>query len=115
MVLRACPEIGNFGPGGSIGNWRELMAAAVTARSTLGVSPSAYEEACEVMGQAAAAIAIACIYERAGHINSAGGYLRDLTSKARRGIFAWPDAVCAAKGEQPVLESDIITPRGLIR
>lgn len=88
MVLRACPEIGNFGPGGSIGNWRELMAAAVTARSTLGVSPSAYEEACEVMGQAAAAIAIACIYERAGHINSAGGYLRDLTSKARRGEFS---------------------------
>jgi len=88
MVLRACPEIGSFGPGGSIGGWRELMSAAVTVRSMLGVSPSAYEDACEVMGQAGAAIAIACIYERAGHINSAGGYLRDLTAKARRGEFS---------------------------
>jgi len=88
MVLRACPEIGNFGPGGLIGNWRDMMAAAITVRSMLGVSPSAYEDACDVMGQAAAAIAIACIYERSGHINSAGGYLRDLTAKARRGEFS---------------------------
>ena len=88
MVLRACPEIGSFGPGGSIGSWRDMMSAAVTVRSMLGVSPSAYEDACEIMGQAAAAIAIACIYERAGQINSAGGYLRDLTAKARRGKFS---------------------------
>lgn len=88
MVLRACPEIAPFGQGGSIGSWREMMMAAVTVRSMLGVSPSAYEEACEVMGQAGAAIAVACIYERAGQINSAGGYLRDLTAKARRGEFS---------------------------
>ncbi|KQV39939.1 MULTISPECIES: plasmid replication protein RepC [unclassified Rhizobium] len=88
MVLRACPEIGTFGPGGSIATWREMMSASVTVRSMLGVSPSAYEEACEAMGPAGAAIAIACILERAGHINSAGGYLRDLTAKARRGEFS---------------------------
>ncbi|TCM76596.1 plasmid replication protein RepC [Rhizobium sp. BK068] len=88
MVLRACPEMSPFGPGGSIGNWREMMSAAVTVRSMLGVSPSAYEEACEVLGQAGAAIAVACIHERSGHINSAGGYLRDLTAKARRGEFS---------------------------
>lgn len=88
MVLRACPEILPFGPTGSISSWRDMMSAAVTIRSMLGVSPSAYEDACEVMGQAGAAIAIACIYERGGHINSAGGYLRDLTGKARRGEFS---------------------------
>lgn len=88
MVLRACPEIGNFGRGGSIGSWREMTAAAVTVRSMLGVSPSAYEDACEAMGQVGAAIAVACILERGGHINSAGGYLRDLTAKARRGEFS---------------------------
>ncbi|WP_434730712.1 plasmid replication protein RepC [Rhizobium binae] len=88
MVVRACPEIASLGPGGSIGSWREMMSAAVTVRSMLGVSPSAYEDACEALGQAGAAIAIACIYERAGHINSAGGYLRDLTAKARRGEFS---------------------------
>ncbi|MBU4527606.1 MAG: hypothetical protein KUA43_07440 [Hoeflea sp.] len=31
---------------------------------------------------------MACILERAGHINSAGGYLRDLTSRAERGEFS---------------------------
>ncbi len=88
MVLRACPEIAAYGPGGPIGSWREMMLAAVTVRSMLGVSPSAYEEACEILGQAGAAIAIGCILERTGHISSAGGYLRDLTAKARRGEFS---------------------------
>lgn len=88
MVLRGCPEIKPFGPGGSVSSWRDLMAAAVAVRSMLGVSPSAYEEACETMGPATAAAVIACIYERSGHINSAGGYLRDLTAKARRGEFS---------------------------
>ncbi|SCB49637.1 plasmid replication protein RepC [Rhizobium multihospitium] len=87
MVLRACPEIAMYGPGGAINHWRELMSAAVVVRSTLGVSPSAYQDACDVMGPENAATAIACILERAGHINSAGGYLRDLTRKAARGEF----------------------------
>ncbi|QCL97626.1 plasmid replication protein RepC [Agrobacterium tumefaciens] len=88
LVLRACPEISNYGPEGEIRNWRELMTAAVVVRSMLGVSPSAYQEACEVMGPENAAVTIACILERGGHINSAGGYLRDLTSKAKRGEFS---------------------------
>ena len=88
MVLRACPGMADYGPGGQIGSWREMMAAAVVVRSMLGVSPSAYQEACEVMGPESAATAIACILERGGHINSAGGYLRDLTRKAARGEFS---------------------------
>ncbi|RYE51556.1 MAG: replication initiation protein RepC, partial [Hyphomicrobiales bacterium] len=88
MVLRACPDIAMYGPGGTVGNWRDLMSAAVVVRSMLGVSPSAYQEACEVMGPENAATAIACILERGGHINSAGGYLRDLTRKAARGEFS---------------------------
>lgn len=88
MVLRACPEIAMYGPGGAISSWRELMTAAVVVRSMLGVSPSAYQEACEVMGPENAAVAVACMLERGGHINSAGGYLRDLTRKAARGEFS---------------------------
>jgi replication initiation protein RepC len=88
MVLRACPEISDYGPAGGIGSWRDLMAAAVVVRSMLGVSPSAYEQACAVMGPENAATAIACILERAGHISSAGGYLRDLTRRAERGEFS---------------------------
>ncbi len=87
MVMRACPEISMYAPGGLISSWRDLMATSIVVRSMLGVSPNAYQDACEVMGPENAAVAVACILERAGHINSAGGYLRDLTSKARRGEF----------------------------
>ncbi|MBY3475284.1 replication initiation protein RepC [Rhizobium laguerreae] len=95
MVMRACPEIAIYGPGGTIGSWREMMGAAVVVRSMLGVSPSAYQEACEVMGPENAATAIACILERAGYINSPGGYLRDLTRKAARGEFSLGPALMA--------------------
>jgi replication initiation protein RepC len=88
MVLRACPQIVDYGPGGGISHWRELMAAAVLVRSMLGVSPSAYQDACDSMGPENAAVAIACILERSNFINSAGGYLRDLTKRASRGEFS---------------------------
>ena len=88
MVLRACPQIVDYAPGGSISHWRELMTAAVVVRSMLGVSPSAYQDACEAMGPENAAVAMACVLERAGHINSPGGYLRDLTRRSERGEFS---------------------------
>ena len=88
MVLRACPQISDYAPSGAISHWRELMTAAVVVRSMLGVSPSAYQDACEVMGQENAAVAMACILEGAGRINSPGGYLRVLTRRAERGEFS---------------------------
>ena len=88
MVLRACPQISDYAAGGVISHWRDLMSAAVVVRSTLGVSPSAYQEACEAMGPESAAIAMACVLERAGHIHSPGGYLRDLTRRTERGEFS---------------------------
>ncbi|EHS52051.1 replication protein C [Rhizobium sp. PDO1-076] len=88
VVLKACPQISDYGPGGAIGNWRDLMSAAVVIRSMLGVSPSAYQEACEIMGPENAAVAMACIFERANLINSAGGYLRDLTRRTEQSEFS---------------------------
>ena len=88
MVLKACPMFPDYAKGGSIGSWREMMEAAVTVRSMLGVSPSAYQDACDEMGPENAAVAMACILERAGHINSAGGYLRDLTRRTALGEFS---------------------------
>ncbi|UIK08654.1 plasmid replication protein RepC [Neorhizobium galegae] len=88
LVLQACPQIGDYGPGGRIDNWRDLMAAAAVVRTMLRVSPTAYEEACMAMGRENAATVMACILERGGHINSAGGYLRDLTRRTERGEFA---------------------------
>ena len=95
LVLRACPEIADYAASG-IGNWRDLMITAAQVRGYLGVSPSAYEEACHVMGQEVAAIVIACILQRAQHINSAGGYLRVLTEKARAGEFSVGPMLMAA-------------------
>ncbi|MFK4259386.1 plasmid replication protein RepC [Agrobacterium tumefaciens] len=95
VVLKACPQIIDYGPAGAVSGWRDLMSAAVVVRSMLGVSPSAYQEACETMGPENAAVAIACILERAGHINSAGGYLRDLTNRAARGEFSLGPMVMA--------------------
>lgn len=88
LVLRACPQVMDYGPGGVISSWRDLASAAVIVRSMLGISPSAYQDACETMGAENAAATLACILERAGHINSAGGYLRDLTARSRRGEFS---------------------------
>ncbi|EJZ18604.1 replication initiation protein RepC [Rhizobium sp. Pop5] len=87
-VLQACPDIADYGPAGRIGTWRDLMTAAIVVRSMLAVSPSAYEVAANVMGPETAATVMACILQRGGCINSAGGYLRDLTRRAERGEFA---------------------------
>lgn len=88
MVLRACPQISDYASGGAISHWRDLMTAAVVVRTMLGVSPSAYQEACEAMGPENAAVAMACVLERAGHISSPGGYLRDLTKRTERDEFS---------------------------
>ncbi|RUM07829.1 plasmid replication protein RepC [Rhizobium chutanense] len=87
-VLQACPDIADYGPGGRIGSWRDLTTAAIVVRSMLAVSPSAYEAAASVMGPETAATVMACILQRGGCINSAGGYLRDLTRRAEEGEFA---------------------------
>jgi replication initiation protein RepC len=101
IVLKACPEITHYALEG-IENWRDLMATAAQVGAYLGVSRSAYEDACHAMGPEAAATVIACILQRAQHINSAGGYLRALTEKARVGDFsAGPMLMTAYKANSP--------------
>ncbi len=95
LVLKSCPDIVQYALDG-IRNWRDLMATAAEVRGYLGISPSAYAEALDVMGQESAAIVIACILQRAQHINSAGGYLRTLTEKARAGEFTIGPMLMAA-------------------
>ncbi|MER8396087.1 replication initiation protein RepC [Mesorhizobium sp. M1340] len=92
IVLDACPNmLWLVKGGGGIRNWREFLAAAEVARPTMGISPSAWEEAHTAMGEQQAAITIAAIYQRQDQINSAGGYLRSLTDRAKAGKFSvWP-------------------------
>ncbi|WP_083919372.1 plasmid replication protein RepC [Methylosinus sp. LW4] len=88
MVLEACPDIVDYGPSGEISSWRDLAAAAATVRSALGVSPDAWAQALDVLGEHDASIVIAAILQRGDEIKSAGGYLRVLTEKARAGEFS---------------------------
>ncbi len=91
IVLDACPDVKALAKGGEIRHWRDFLAAAEVARPLLGVSPSAWQEACEAMGEVQAAITLSAILQRSDQINSAGGYLRNLTDKAREGKFStWP-------------------------
>ncbi|MFC0210047.1 plasmid replication protein RepC, partial [Chelativorans intermedius] len=91
IVLDACPNLLELAQGGDIRHWRDFLVAAELARPMLGISPSAWREACEIMGERHAAITLAAIYQRTENINSAGGYLRSLTDKAREGKFStWP-------------------------
>jgi replication initiation protein RepC len=87
MVLEACPDILDFALGG-ISSWRDLMSTASVVRSALGVSPDAWSQALEVLGEHDASIVIAAILQRGEEIKSAGGYLRVLTTKARAGEFS---------------------------
>ncbi|MBX9646730.1 MAG: replication initiation protein RepC [Xanthobacteraceae bacterium] len=87
MVLDACPDIVDYAKDG-ISNWRDFLATASVIRSMLGISPSAWEEAQIIMGEIPAAIVVAAILQRSEAINSAGGYLRELTNKAEAKTFS---------------------------
>jgi replication initiation protein RepC len=87
MVLDACPDIVDYA-GGGIFNWRDFLSVAAVVRPMLGISPSAWEEAQAVMGEVQAATVVAAILQRGEAIHSAGGYLRELTEKARAGGFS---------------------------
>lgn len=92
IVLDACPNLlWLVKGGGGIRNWREFLATTDLARPVLGISPSAWEEAQVAMGEQQAAITLAAIYQRTDQIKSPGGYLRNLTERAKEGKFStWP-------------------------
>jgi replication initiation protein RepC len=87
MVLEACPDILDFASGG-ISSWRDLATTAAVVRKAIGVSPDAWAQALEVLGEHDASSVIAAILQRGEEIKSAGGYLRVLTAKARAGEFS---------------------------
>ncbi len=87
MVIDACPNIVWVGKGGEIRSWADLMAATELVRPMLGISPSAWGEAIAVLGPDHSAATLAAIYQRADLIHSAGGYLRNLVTRARNGQF----------------------------
>ena len=132
IVLDACPNILWMVKGsGGIRSWRDFLAAVETVRPVMGISPSAWEDAHVAMGEQQAAITLAAIYQKGDQIKSPGGYLRNLTDRAKEAKFSvWPmimalvraelDAGKALKrdtgeveGDQPVAERVIRTEQRL--
>lgn len=99
MVLDACPDICDYAKSG-ISNWRDFMATVAVVRPMLGISPSAWEEAQTIMGEVQAAVVVAAILQRGAAINSAGGYIRDLTKKAEAGGFSLGPMLMALIGNR---------------
>lgn len=87
LILKSCPDIAMYTRNG-VSTWNDLLSVASVVRSALGISPSAWDEAKEAMGEVDAAITIAAILQRAEEIKSPGGYLRGLTAKARNGSYS---------------------------
>ncbi|MBF9235602.1 plasmid replication protein RepC [Microvirga alba] len=86
LVNAACPGIGSYGyePPNT---WWDLIKLANHVRPELGVSEPAWREACSVLGDHLAAVAIAVILEKhqAGTVAKPGGYLRGMLGKAQVG------------------------------
>ncbi len=94
LVLKACSEIRTY-VDGHFRHWHELVRAADIVRPMMGISPSAWDEAREVMGPEDAATVLVAMLERFGEIKSPGGYLRHLTAKAELGEFSCGPMVMA--------------------
>jgi len=93
MVLEACPDILDYitgleGQGSSPPSWAEFLKAAELVRAMLGISPDAWRDAVETMGQADASIVVAAILQKGDEVRFPGGYLRALTEKKRNGQFS---------------------------
>ncbi|AUH67035.1 plasmid replication protein RepC [Paracoccus zhejiangensis] len=87
LVLKAAPDIRDYATEG-IHDWRALVAVANFVRPMLGISADAWTQARQSMGDAVAAVTLACILQRAETIACPGGYLRALTEKAGQGAFS---------------------------
>jgi replication initiation protein RepC len=126
--MEACPDLHDYAPSGRVRSWSDLIAAAALVRPMLGVSPDAWRDAREALGETAAHVAIAAILQRSVHsseaktvpptelesdtaqavvlvngspaIRSAGGYLRALSDKARLDAFSLGPVLMALIGQR---------------
>jgi replication initiation protein RepC len=54
----------------------------------LAIGPNAWVDGCEILGVEDASAMICAVLQRGSAIKSAGGYVRNLTEKARAGRFS---------------------------
>lgn len=116
MVLDACPDIhdyafapkgqgrkdGLFQPGEAsrVSDWASFLKAAELVRAMLGISPDAWRDATQTMGEVEASICVAAILQKGDEIKFPGGYLRALTEKKRGGKFSTGPILMALIGSK---------------
>lgn len=98
QVLSSCPDIRDYAANG-ISCWRDLLNAAGVVSSFLGIAATAWREAAVVLGREAASTVVAWILQRAGQIQSPGGYLRSLLQKAKTGQLDLASLMSVARGQ----------------
>ncbi|MFB9171594.1 plasmid replication protein RepC [Roseibium salinum] len=91
LLESACTTVqSDFGL--SLKSWAELLSAAEVIRLGIGLSQSAYSEACGRLGRQAAAAILAVVAEKAlrdpERISSPGGYFRACCDRAAEGKLA---------------------------
>ncbi len=89
MVVELCPDIVDYARGGAYAPLRDLVSTASIVRPMLGISPSAWEEACAAMGDSQASTgANRHPATRRRHQKDPEGYLRILARRAAAGEFS---------------------------
>jgi replication initiation protein RepC len=106
MVVELCPDIVDYARGG-VRTSQDLVRTAATVRPMLGISPSAWEEACAAMGDGPASVVLAAILQRGAAIKNPGGYLRILARRAAAGKFSvWPMLMALRRQGQATRDRD---------
>ncbi|WP_241477437.1 plasmid replication protein RepC [Leisingera sp. ANG-S5] len=86
-VLRACPEVQGYYPGG-LRNWQDADRIAESLSPMMGIDMPVLSDARAAMGRKDAATVVICMLEKINTIRSPGAYLRRLAQKARAGQFS---------------------------
>lgn len=94
LVVKACPDLVPYARG-NLDTWRGLVATAAGVRGMTGISVSAWEETCHVLGPESAAVVVVGMLQRIAGITNPGGYLRALSAKEATGGFS-PGAMIMA-------------------
>lgn len=90
LLAETCPDFVDYARHG-LRTTRDVTDTAAIVRPLLGVSPSAWEDACAAMGPGPASVTLALILQRGSAIKNPGGYLRTLARRASAGQFSvWP-------------------------
>lgn len=98
LVAEICPDFVDYARDG-LRSARDVVDTAALVRPLLGVSPSAWEEACAAMGPAQASVTLALVLQRGSAIKNPGGYLRTLARRAGAGKFSfWPMLLALGAG-----------------